>query len=299
MTKLIHNVTQKRTDKLINELADSSGSGRWQGVSFPAQLHEQLLELDQAVRSIGITCCDDAERLDSTWKSTINRMIAPLETDLRYMPEFGFKVMKFKGEREDEGRGYTAKELRRVLEKPAMDLLTNYVDMQPRGKGGRGGKGGQRFYRGDPKGGHDGYSMGLTVAEGGKIESMCFEYRETGKCTSAKCGAMHTGRSGDACKDEQFLKTGECSNWRSCTHVHVWDEKKYGPIKDAIQKVDKSEARGARAMKVFMRTRPVCALTGADPEQPQGYAPNEPWEDSDEEADFDCTATNEEPRTKP
>ena len=108
LTKLIHNVTQKRTDKLINELADSSGSGRWQGVSFPAQLHEQLLELDQAVRSIGITCCDDAERLDSTWKSTINRMIAPLETDLRYMPEFGFKVMKFKGEREDEGRKISA-----------------------------------------------------------------------------------------------------------------------------------------------------------------------------------------------
>jgi len=77
--------------------------------------------------------------------------------------------------------------------------------------------------------------------------TMCFNYRESNKCSSDKCkqsGFKHTGRSGNKCSDESYLKTGLCSKFRECSDSHPWDYAKFGSLEDLKANLEGANGNG-------------------------------------------------------
>ena len=81
------------------------------------------------------------------------------------------------------------------------------------------------------------------VAAPGAFDTPCFCYREQDVCNLQGCPHVHEGRTGTLCTDSEFKSTGICSNFKKCLHVHRWDEKKHGPIKDAKAKIPGASAQ--------------------------------------------------------
>jgi hypothetical protein len=116
-------------------------------------------------------------------------------------------------------------ELIRVLEKCALEMLT----LQ--------GSESKNTSRGPPRWSKGGkHPAGPTAAALMDMSAvLCFMYREVGKCPrhdDGKCDFMHTGRTGQLCKDKGYLDTGVCDNYRDCKNCHPWDTAKHGKVED-------------------------------------------------------------------
>ena len=106
-----------------------------------------------------------------------------------------------------------------------------------------------------------------------KVDGICFEFRETGKCARGdKCFAQHADRTGDACTDSEYIKTGVCSEYTNCKSVHIWDTSKHG-AKEAFLNKEKNFKLKA-AVKYF----PAMMMRKASDSDSSGYDEEPPME---------------------
>ena len=183
LTAKLHKNTRKARTKLTDAMSDATGQGRWKPVTDPGKLESELLALQKAVQHINIMCGGIDGEAGGIWRSALDRLISKLETNPEYFVEFGYHVMQFKKGNEK----YTAQELQEAIADPASVLATNYRSNTTNEYRTRGGN--PRWGRSN----NQNPAMGFAP-----IDNICFEYRETGKCSRTKCSAQHEGRSGDA-----------------------------------------------------------------------------------------------------
>ena len=91
-----------------------------------------------------------------------------------------------------------------------------------------------------------------------QTDDMCFEFRESGKCSRGdKCFAKHEGRTGNACTNSEYLKTGVCSDFKQCKSVHIWDTKKFGTKEAFLEKQQNKTIKAAIQHSPAMMMRRV------------------------------------------
>jgi hypothetical protein len=116
-----------------------------------------------------------------------------------------------------------AKKLLDEIQSCALGIQSKIVSKVPKHR--QGGKGGGRHSNIHPPGSMAGVPPGQII---------CFIYRETNKCDpradGTECHFMHTGRTGNVCKDAEYVKSGLCSKFRDCKSCHPWDVAKFGPL---------------------------------------------------------------------
>ena len=224
LTYKLHKSTQKARTKLTEAMSDASSAGRWQPVKKPGQLEAEVEALDHAADEIRImTGGFDAEAA-GVWRSALDRLISSLESSTEYFAEFGFHIMTFKKEHPI----FTGGQLREAIDEPMGILATNYrlQKTETRQRGRRHPGSWNRWNK------NNGSAMAAY-----QTDDMCFEFRESGKCSRGdKCFAKHDGRTGNACTNSEYLKTGVCSEFKQCKNVHIWDTKKFGTKEAFLEK---------------------------------------------------------------
>ena len=173
----------------------------------------------------------DAEA-SGIWRSALDRLISSLETQTDYFAEFGFHIMTFK----KQHPVFTGRQLREAIEEPMGVLATNYRSQATETKRERRHPGSWNRWNN---------SNGTAMAAY-QTDDMCFEFRETGKCSRGdKCFAKHEGRTGNACTNSEYVKTGVCSDLKQCKSVHIWDTKKFGSKEAFLEKQKNNMVKAA------------------------------------------------------
>jgi hypothetical protein len=188
------------------------------------KLEAEVEALDQAADEIRIMSGGFDAEAAGVWRSALDRLVSSLEPVLQYFAEFGFHIMTFK----KEHPVFTGSQLREAIDEPMGVLATNYRSQKTETM--------QRGRRHPGSWSRWNNSSGSAMAAY-QTDDMCFEFRESGKCSRGdKCLAKHEGGTGNACKNNEYLKTGVCSEFKQCKNVHIWDTKKFGTKEAFLEK---------------------------------------------------------------
>ena len=192
LASVILTQTPERRDQLINDLLDTNG--RWRSLKDGHKLYHEIQALAQRVEEDKMIAGAQSAEVNAAWLSALERVIRVIERDQRYLVDLGINLMTWK----NSNKGYSARELYEYLKIPARKMMINAQYTLPARYNNNTNP---QFPR---RPGTPGMAFAFTP-------TICFQYREQGKCTEEGCPMIHEGRSGNQCTDKQYLETGICS----------------------------------------------------------------------------------------